>query len=339
MLNAEVNSEFNSALSIQHSALLQCQYYATTASRPGLCGPVSSSAPCPSASQTATVDGAELLNDLETLSADAMEGRLPGTPGAAKARAYILRRYKEAGIQPIGDSYERPFVFPRPGRAERPAMASTSSASFAAVASPGRFIVVTAHFDHLGVRNGEIFNGADDNASGVAALLAVAARVGADKPEHSLVFAALDAEESGLNGARAFLSDPPVRARRDRDERQHGHGRPRRQERAVRLGHVPLSVPQGVSQGRGAAAGDAASRARRHRTPRKTTGRRDSDHFPFHEAGIPFIYFGVEDEAQHHKATDDAETVTKEFFVGAANTILAAVRQFDANLETISARR
>jgi hypothetical protein len=62
---------------------------------------------------------------------------------------------------------------------------------------------------------------------------------------------------------------------------------------------------------------------------------RDSDHYPFHQAGIPFIYFGVEDEAQHHKATDDAETVTKEFFVGAANTILAAVRAFDANLEAI----
>ena len=56
---------------------------------------------------------------------------------------------------------------------------------------------MTAHFDHLGVRNGQIFNGADDNASGVAALLAVAARSAPDKPEHSVVFAALDAEEPG----------------------------------------------------------------------------------------------------------------------------------------------
>ena len=69
---------------------------------------------------------------------------------------------------------------------------------------------MTAHFDHLGVRNGQVFNGADDNASGVAALLAVAARVSANKPEHSVVFAALDAEESGLNGAKAFMGDPPV---------------------------------------------------------------------------------------------------------------------------------
>jgi hypothetical protein len=65
---------------------------------------------------------------------------------------------------------------------------------------------------------------------------------------------------------------------------------------------------------------------------------RDSDHFPFHQARIPFIYFGVEDEAQHHKPTDDAATVTREFFVGAANTILAAVRSFDANLDAIRKR-
>jgi hypothetical protein len=65
---------------------------------------------------------------------------------------------------------------------------------------------------------------------------------------------------------------------------------------------------------------------------------RDSDHFVFHEAGIPYVYFGVEDEAQHHKATDDAETVTREFFVGAVNTILVAIRTLDSSLSTIGRR-
>ena len=74
--------------------------------------------------------------------------------------------------------------------------------------------MITAHFDHLGVRDGQVFNGADDNASGVAALLAVAARLSGNPPEHSIVLAALDAEESGLNGSQAFLKDPPWRATR-----------------------------------------------------------------------------------------------------------------------------
>ena len=71
---------------------------------------------------------------------------------------------------------------------------------------------------------------------------------------------------------------------------------------------------------------------------RRTTGRVTRIISVSRGAGIPFIYFGVEDEAQHHKATDDAETVTREFFVGAANTILAALRQFDENLEAIAVR-
>ena len=159
--------------------------------------------------QPPAVDGVQLLKDLETLAADDMEGRLPGTPGAARARAYILRRYKEAGIQPIGDSYERPFAFR--GRGDSGDRSGVNLVGVVrGTSEPGRFIVLTAHFDHLGVRDGQVFNGADDNASGVAALLAVASRISAGKPAHSVVFAALDAEETGLNGARAFLADPPV---------------------------------------------------------------------------------------------------------------------------------
>ena len=72
-------------------------------------------------------------------------------------------------------------------------------------AAPGRYIVVSAHYDHIGVRNGQVFNGADDNASGTAALFALARHFSANRPRHSLIFAAFDAEESGLRGARHFV--------------------------------------------------------------------------------------------------------------------------------------
>jgi len=292
----------------------------------------------PVAVQTPAVDGPQLLKDLETLSADEMEGRLPGTPGAAKARAYILRRYKEAGIQPIGDSYERPFAFR--GRGDS---ADRSGVNLVGVVrgtrDPGRFIVLTAHFDHLGVRNGEIFNGADDNASGVAALLAVASRLSASKPAHSVVFAALDAEETGLNGARAFLADPPVP--REGIVMNVNLDMVARDAKNILFASGTFHYPFLKAYLKDVARPPVVLRLG-HDAPNvkgEDDWTRDSDHYPFHQAGIPFIYFGVEDEAQHHKATDDAETVTKEFFVGAANTILAAVRSFDANLEAIRARR
>jgi len=287
--------------------------------------------------QSATVDSAQLLRDLETLSSDEMEGRLPGTPGGAKARAYILRRYKEAGIQPIGDSYERPFAFQ--GRGDSSDQRGVNIIGVVrGRREPGRFIVLTAHYDHLGVRNGQIFNGADDNASGVAAILAIAARASADKPEHSLVFAALDAEESGLHGARAFLRDPPVA--RDAIVMNVNLDMVARDANNVLYASGTFHSPFLKAYLKDVARPPVTLRLGHDAT--KTTDddwTEDSDHFPFHQAGIPFIYFGVEDEAQHHKATDDAETVTKAFFVGATNTILAAVRKFDANLEAISARR
>jgi Zn-dependent M28 family amino/carboxypeptidase len=199
--------------------------------------------------------------------------------------------------------------------------------------------VITAHFDHLGVRDGQIFNGADDNASGVAALLAVAARLTANPPEHSMVLAALDAEESGLNGSQAFLKDPPVA--RDAIVMNVNLDMVARDAKNVLFASGTSHYPFLKAYLKDVARPPVVLRLG-HDMPNvrgEADWTRDSDHYPFHQAGIPFVYFGVEDEAEHHKATDDAGTVTKEFFVGAANTIMAAIRAFDANLEAISTRR
>jgi Zn-dependent M28 family amino/carboxypeptidase len=283
-----------------------------------------------------SIDAARLMQDLETLSSDAMEGRLAGSPGGAKARAYIVRRFKEAGIELIGKSYERPFTFRGRGSSK-----DSEGVNVVGVI-PGqrdisRYILFTAHYDHLGVRNGEVFNGADDNASGVAVLLAVAARLSADKPDHSILFLATDAEEAGLQGARAFARDPPIapngiimNVNVDMVARDAGNVL-----YAVGTSHYPYlkAFMKDVAR-------PPVILRFGHDTPelKQNDWTEDSDHYPFHQMKVPFVYFGVEDEAQHHKATDDAATVTKEFFIGAANTILAAIRSFDANLDKIAAQ-
>jgi Zn-dependent M28 family amino/carboxypeptidase len=285
----------------------------------------------------ASIDAAALMRDLETLAADSMEGRRAGTPGGLKARDYIVRRFKEVGIEPIGGKYERPFTFKTPRDTEERSGANIIGAIKGRAAN-GPWIVVTAHYDHLGVRNGEVFNGADDNASGVAALLAVADSFRKARPEHSILFAALDAEESGLVGARELLRNPPVpiesialnvnldMVARDAENKLF----------AVGTYHYPFLKRhlEGVAR-------PPVKLLFGHDEPKtkQDDWTRDSDHFPFHEKGIPFVYFGVEDEAQHHKATDEVETVTKAFFIGAANTIAAAVRRFDAGLEDIRQKK
>ncbi|HSC28433.1 MAG TPA: M28 family peptidase, partial [Vicinamibacterales bacterium] len=63
---------------------------------------------------------------------------------------------------------------------------------------------------------------------------------------------------------------------------------------------------------------------------------KDSDHYAFHRSGIPFLYFGVEDSGHHHRTTDDAESIQKEFLAGAVETIIAVLERLDADLEKIS---
>jgi Zn-dependent M28 family amino/carboxypeptidase len=282
------------------------------------------------------VDVRQLLRDVEVLSADDMQGRLAGSEGSARAREYLVRRFRDAGIQPIGESYERPFMF-RAGRQAAERQGTNLVGVVRGTRNPDRYIAVTAHYDHIGIRNGEIHNGADDNASGVAALLALALHFSRDKPQHSLLFAALDAEESGLNGARELVRNPPVPLSaivlnvnldmlgRERANRLY----------AVGTHHYPFLKPylSDVAQ-------PPVTLLFGHDVPADGGDwTKDSDHYAFHQAGIPFIYFGVEDVEQHHKPTDDAATITAEFFAGAANTAAAAVRAFDAKLEAIQQRR
>src|SRR4029079_16714160 len=75
-------------------------------------------------------------------------------------------------------------------------------------------IVVSAHYDHLGRKNGAIYYGADDNASGVVTMAAAARWFAAHKPRHTMVFVAFDGEEIGLAGSKAFVRSPLFNAAR-----------------------------------------------------------------------------------------------------------------------------
>jgi len=279
------------------------------------------------------IDATQLLLDLKTLSADDMEGRQPGTPGGEKARKYVIERFKSSGILPFGDSYEAPFKF---GAAAAERIGVNVVGHIEGTRTPRRYIVITAHFDHVGVRNGEVFNGADDNASGTAALFALATYFSAHKPANSLIFAAFDAEESGLRGARAFVAAPPVAASslivnlnmdmigRDPDNLLYVAGTYAQPFLKPFIERIAAKAPVKLVMG--------------HDDPTKKdvenwTGA--SDHKAFCDAKIPCLYFGVEDFANHHKATDDYATMTHDFYVRAVETMVRAVEDFDANLDAI----
>ena len=125
------------------------------------------------------VDRAQLMRDVEALSAPAFEGRRTGTPGALKARQWLVDQFSDIGLASGGtEGYVQPFTFRAredvgAGRGGRPG-AIDYAADYAAANVIGRIpgrdtgartVVVTAHYDHLGIRDGVAYPGADDNAS------------------------------------------------------------------------------------------------------------------------------------------------------------------------------
>ena len=154
----------------------------------------------------AQIDSALLMKDLQILSSDKMEGRKTGTRGNRMAQLYLLQRFREVGIKPFNNTYEQSFFF---SRGEQRIMGTNIYGYVKG--NVDSFIVISAHYDHLGIKtpaNGtdSIYNGADDNASGVGALLAIAKYYKDHRPHHGLIFAAFDAEEMGLQGSKAFVA-------------------------------------------------------------------------------------------------------------------------------------
>ena len=289
--------------------------------------------------KSAVIDAPQLLKDLEILSADDMEGRQVGTPGGEKARAYVIERFRQSGIQPFGATYEQPFTFTagRGGQtAERKGVNVVGRIDGSR--TPRQYIVVTAHYDHIGVRNGEVFNGADDNASGTAGLFAVAKYFSTRKPANSLIFVAFDAEESGLRGARAFVAAPPVDAGsliinlnmdmigRDPNDLLYVVGTRQQPFLKPMIERIAKGAPVKLTMG--------------HDDPaEKENWTGQSDHAAFCAAKIPCLYFGVEDFDQHHKATDDFATMTYGFYVRAIETMVRAVEEFDKSLDDVAKAR
>ncbi|MDQ0462441.1 Zn-dependent M28 family amino/carboxypeptidase [Caulobacter ginsengisoli] len=282
-------------------------------------------------------DADRLIDDVRILAADDMQGRLVGTPGSAKARAYILQRFAEIDIVPILPAgFEQPFDFSHRGE---PGKGVNIVGQIVGTDPSLPVLVVSAHYDHLGIRDGEIYNGADDNASGVAGLLAIAQAFKAKPPRHTVIFAVFDAEEEGLKGAKAFVAATPVPlARVALDLNLDMIGTNDKNELYV-SGAFPFPWLRGRLE---ALAADAPVTLKLgHDDPK--LGADDwsdqSDQGAFGAAGRPWVYFGVEDHPEYHKPADKFATIPQPFFKAAVATVVAAALAFEADLDAIAERK
>lgn len=281
---------------------------------------------CQTVKKAEEVQGANsLLEDVKTLSSDAYQGRKTGTDGAALARTYLKKRLSELGLSNYGglQHFEQPFkAKDRTGKM----VDAKNLIAYIPGKSP-EIIVISGHYDHLGVINEEIYNGADDNASGVAAMLNIAAHYKKSKPDHTLVFAFFDAGELDWQGSGYFVDHAPFDLKKvllnvnldmishNEKNELYAAGTFTNPQLKKYLTHTQPNVK--IMLG--------------HDNPEFNVDdwTNQSDQGAFHAKGIPFLYFGVEDHKDYHKASDKFENIQPAFFIDAAEAILEIVDNVD----------
>jgi hypothetical protein len=264
-------------------------------------------------------DSTLIRNDIAYLASDALEGRLTGTPGNDSAAAYIARRYKSLGLTPLTPGFLQPFDALSAEEAHMGRTQPRHSENVVALlrgtdpALKNEYVVIGAHFDHLGRETtyaqdpeagNAIRNGADDNASGSAAVMEIARILSANPPKRSIVFANFSGEELGLLGSQWFVSHPVVpldhvvaminfdMVGRLKNNKLIVYGTSTATELKPLLDSANAALDGGALQVNGI--GD---------------GYGPSDQTSFYAKDIPVLHFFTDQHEDYHRATDDVEKI------------------------------
>src|SRR5712671_6326732 len=171
--------------------------------------------------QQSNLDQAQIRGAMEFLASDAMQGRASGSHDELLAAVYLASQLRQIGIEPAGDdggyiqNVSGEFNFYREGKKQWNTRNVIGRITGRDEKLKDQVILLTAHMDHLGVRepvNGDnIYNGADDDASGCVAVLQLARALAQKKPpKRTVLFVFFGSEETGGQGNRSFLEHPPA---------------------------------------------------------------------------------------------------------------------------------
>ena len=252
-----------------------------------------------------------LQEDIITLASDEMEGREPGTNGEIKARDYIISRMQEIGLTTKGtDGFIQAFTYFEKANQNKGAVQAHNVIGFIDNGAQ-KTAVITAHYDHLGYGGSgskykelsEIHNGADDNASGTAALLELAYIIKNNKiKEHNnFLFIAFSAEEKGLLGSKYYVMNPSLNLNKINyvlNMDMLGRMEP---GMALTIEGLGSSLIWESSLKEIECDAFPLTLKKRENGP--------SDHAPFYEVGIPALHFWTGKHDDYHKPSDDAEKI------------------------------
>ncbi len=304
----------------------------------GACRPA---APDPAAVPAASPDSARIQSDIAYLASDQLEGRRAGSVGNDTAAAFIARRYAALGLYAMTPtSYLQTFVArPAAGHGAPPeSLATQNVVAMLAGTDPSlrnEYVVVGAHFDHLG-RSTEgaldpgagaaIRRGADDNASGTAAVLELARLFRAAPTRRSLLFINFSAEEEGLLGSEYFVDHSPIAL--DSMVAMVNF------DMVGRLRNNRLIV-YGVATARELSSLLDSANAGRLAINAQGDGFGPSDQSSFYAKNIPVLHFFTDLHEDYHRATDDADKINaggEATVVAVAERVIRAIADRPARL-------
>ncbi|HNC97196.1 MAG TPA: M28 family peptidase [Myxococcota bacterium] len=263
------------------------------------------------ACEGAAFDADRMWEDVDYLASPALDGRYPGSDGDLAARALVVERFTCLGLTPLSDfmGYEQEFTDSE-GNETANVIGYLPGAE-----AEDELVVVSAHLDHLG----DGFLGANDNASGLSGLMAIARAAvdAADAGEgtrRTLVFAAFGSEELGFEGSYTFLEQPPAGwdsgqivynvnmdmiGSYDQTEIVYALGALPRTAATPMLEELVQDYPE-IEVGL-----DEASD--------------QSDNAPFCEIGIPYVFMWTEDPACYHERCDRSDRIDAESMASIAS--------------------
>ncbi len=257
-----------------------------------------------------------ITEDVTFLASDALEGRQTGTKGEKEAATYIENRFKQLGLQPKGTSgFLQTFSFkPKTNPHDEVKFDVNGDGTITGNNVIGfldnnaeNTIIIGAHFDHLGF-GGEgslyrdaikaIHNGADDNASGVAVLLNLAAKLITKNTGNNYLFMAFSGEEMGLLGSNYFVKNPTI------DIKKVSYminmdmvGRMKKDSTLAVYGTGTSPIFKQVLK----------SHNNSFKLIQQESGVGPSDHTSFYLVDIPVLHFFTGQHEDYHKPSDDSE--------------------------------
>ena len=276
-----------------------------------------------------------VLQHLRYLSSDALNGRRFGTKGGKLAQDYIVKQLTKNQIKPMNGSYLSAFSIESLFKSRQ---GSNVIGFIKGVEFPNSFIVLSAHFDHIGGQGSKIYNGADDNASGTAALLYYAKRLKASPLRYSVILLFTDAEEENLKGAQAFIKQYPqilanivlninldMIAGTTNTKRlryiSRGLDRVLARDKILALSQQSYPIPLKIG-----------FKQAGRREQNKIKWQIASDHGRVYRHKIPFIYYGVGNHINYHQTSDNYENINRSFYLAAVEVIYHQINFIDQNL-------